>query len=292
MLRREARRRREYLYRKSLGDNELYQKKVKVREAVAAGKNVPTELEEDAQQLLESSKYLDDATDRAYSHEDDEYARANEIEPKVVITTSRDPSSRLSQFAKEVKLLFPNSQRLNRGNLVIRDLVTACKSNQVTDIILLNEYRGQPDGLIVSHLPLGPTAYFSLSNVVMRHDIVDTELGTVSEANPHLLFFNFDTRLGWRVKNILKYLFPSPKPDSRRIITFSNSEDVISFRHHLYTTKGRRPEDIELIEMGPRFDMKLYQIRLGTLDQTHADNEWVLRPYMNTAYKRRALSEM
>jgi len=33
--------------------------------------------------LLESSKYLDDATDRAYSHEDDEYARANEIEPKV-----------------------------------------------------------------------------------------------------------------------------------------------------------------------------------------------------------------
>lgn len=162
-----------------------------------------------------------------------------------------------------MKLLFPNSQRLNRGNLVVRDLVTACKNNQVTDIILLNENKGnksianwskvftldlgQPDGLVVSHLPLGPTAYFceykviiymfmsilllvALSNVIMRHDILDTELGTVSEANPHLIFDNFETKLGWRVKNILKYLFPTPKPDSKRILTFSNRADVISFR--------------------------------------------------------------
>ncbi|EME28447.1 uncharacterized protein Gasu_41360 [Galdieria sulphuraria] len=289
MLRREARRRREYLYRKSLKEEEIYEKKIKVRDAIAAGKNVPTELQEEAQELFESANYLDSATDRAYSHVDDEYARANEIDPKVVITTSRDPSSRLSQFAKEVKLLFPNSQRLNRGNLVIRDLMTACKNNQVTDVILLSEYRGQPDGLVVCHLPLGPTAFFSLSNVVMRHDIVDTDLGTVSEANPHLVFDNFESKLGWRVKNILKYLFPSPKPDSKRIITFSNHADIISFRHHLYQKSGTRPEDIELIEMGPRFDMKLYQIRLGTIEQSHADNEWVLRPYMNTAHKRRAL---
>lgn len=289
MLRRDARRRREYLYRRSLKEKELHDKKIKVRDAVAAGKNVPTELQEEAQELLDSASYLDAATERAYSPDDDEYARANETDPKVVITTSRDPSSRLSQFAKEVKLLFPNSQRLNRGNLVVRDLVTACKNNQVTDIILLNENKGQPDGLVVSHLPLGPTAYFSLSNVIMRHDILDTELGTVSEANPHLIFDNFETKLGWRVKNILKYLFPTPKPDSKRILTFSNRADVISFRHHLYRKTGSKPEDIELVEMGPRFDMKLYQIRLGTVDQVHADNEWVLRPYMNTAYKRRAL---
>lgn len=57
----------------------------------------------------------------------------------------------------------------------------------------------------------------------------------------------------------------------------------------MYRKTGSKPEDIELVEMGPRFDMKLYQIRLGTVDQVHADNEWVLRPYMNTAYKRRAL---
>ena len=52
------------------------------------------------------------------THIDDEYAHAAEREPKVLITTSRDPSSRLVQFAKELKLVFPNSQRINRGGQV------------------------------------------------------------------------------------------------------------------------------------------------------------------------------
>lgn len=34
------------------------------------------------------------------SHIDDEYAKVGLYEPKIVITTSRDPSSRLLQFAK------------------------------------------------------------------------------------------------------------------------------------------------------------------------------------------------
>ncbi len=52
------------------------------------------------------------------THIDDEYAHAGERDPKILITTSRDPSSRLVQFAKEVKLLLPNSQRVNRGGMV------------------------------------------------------------------------------------------------------------------------------------------------------------------------------
>jgi U3 small nucleolar ribonucleoprotein protein IMP4 len=90
------------------------------------------------------------------------------------------------------------------------------------------------------------------------------------------------------VKSILKYLFPVPKEDSKRVITFANQEDYISFRHHMY--KKTRPKDIELTEVGPRFEMKLYEIRLGTMEQTDADVEWRLKPYMNTARKRMALS--
>jgi len=54
------------------------------------------------------------------------------------------------------------------------------------------------DGMIISHLPYGPTAYFNLSNCVMRHDI--PEVGTMSEAYPHLIFHNFKSRLGERVR--------------------------------------------------------------------------------------------
>ena len=53
------------------------------------------------------------------------------------------------------------------------------------------------DGLIVCHLPYGPTAYFTLSSTVMRHDIPD--VGTMSEAYPHLIFNQFSSKLGKRV---------------------------------------------------------------------------------------------
>ena len=56
------------------------------------------------------------------------------------------------------------------------------------------------DGMIVSHLPYGPTAYFNISNTVMRHDIPN--VGTMSEAYPHLIFHNFTTPLGKRVSLI------------------------------------------------------------------------------------------
>lgn len=42
----------------------------------------------------------DSLTKNVTSHVDDEYAFAGVKDPKVVITTARDPSSRLAQFAK------------------------------------------------------------------------------------------------------------------------------------------------------------------------------------------------
>lgn len=36
-------------------------------------------------------------------------------------------------------------------------------------------------------------------------------------------------------------------------------------------------------QCGPRFELKLYQIKLGTMDQAHAENEWVLRAYTRNA---------
>ena len=43
-----------------------------------------------------------------------------------------------------MKLIFPNSQRMNRGNYVIKDIVEACRNNDGTDLIILHEHRGQP----------------------------------------------------------------------------------------------------------------------------------------------------
>lgn len=48
----------------------------------------------------------------------------------------------------------------------------------------------------------------------MRHDISD--ISTMSEQYLDLIFHNFKAKLGVRVMNILKYLFPALKEDSKR----------------------------------------------------------------------------
>eukprot|EP00300_Choanocystis_sp_HF-7_P028391 c33971_g1_i1.p1 GENE.c33971_g1_i1~~c33971_g1_i1.p1 ORF type:complete len:314 (-),score=83.11 c33971_g1_i1:18-890(-) len=290
MLRRNMRLRREYLFKKDREALEVAKqdKKERLKRALDAGGMVPTELRKEAG-ALQHDMELDDARTAVTveSHMDDEYATAGVYDPKVVITSSRDPSSLLKQFLKELRLLFPGSQTINRGSYRTKDLIDACLANQVTDLIIAEEHRGIPDGLIVCHLPHGPTAYFNLSNVVTRHEIAVRE--TVSEAYPHLIFHNFSSPLGERVTKILKHLFPVPKEDSQRVMSFVNDSDYISFRHHVYRAEGHRPEDIVLKEVGPRFEMRIFKIVLGNIDQPEADAEWELRPYMNTAKKRRLL---
>jgi U3 small nucleolar ribonucleoprotein protein IMP4 len=120
--------------------------------------------------------------------------------------------------------------------------------------------------------------------------------------------------------DVLRFLFPVPKEDSKRVMTFANEGDFISFRHHVFAKTSHK--SVELAEVGPRFDMKrapppflpspsdrsllaltlvlhhrlsplasriAYEIRQGTIEQTEADLEWVLRTYQRTARKKRIL---
>lgn len=57
---------------------------------------------------------------------DDEYRNAGIFDPKIAITTSRDPSSRLKQFAQELRVIIPNAVRLNRGAHTIINVRTLC----------------------------------------------------------------------------------------------------------------------------------------------------------------------
>jgi U3 small nucleolar ribonucleoprotein protein IMP4 len=92
-------------------------------------------------------------------------------------------------------IVVPNAERINRGWYVLDDLVSLCRNKNLTDMIILHEHRGQPDSLIIFHLPVGPTVYFGLQNVVLRYDI-EEKLSNMPEIYPHLVFNNFTTNLG------------------------------------------------------------------------------------------------
>ena len=144
-----------------------------LRKANDNDQKMPNELRKEAGKVQKDLELADDKTMHARSHIDDEYEDSNFRDPKIFITTSRNPSQRLVSFQKELKLIIPNSTRVNRGGYVLKDLVKIGQTNNFSDIVIVHETRGEPDGLIVCHLPFGPTAYFGLCNVVLRHDLKD-----------------------------------------------------------------------------------------------------------------------
>lgn len=80
----------------------------------------------------------------------------------------------------------------------------------------------------------------------MRHDIGSKrEVGTVSEVHPHLIIDNMTTKLGQRIGSIIKYLFPVPPQDSKRVVTLANRNDHISVRNHIY----QQPKGVKSIEL-------------------------------------------
>mmetsp|Transcript_620 Transcript_620/g.690 ORF Transcript_620/g.690 Transcript_620/m.690 type:complete len:285 (-) Transcript_620:1672-2526(-) len=283
MIRKQARERREYLYRKSLElqESSLTEKRQQLKAALASGKPLSKELAEDKE--LQKDFIYDESEQTEI---DDEYLALSGIsEPKVLITTSRNPSVKLLQFSKEIKLMFPNSIKLNRGNYVITDLVATCQRVQISDLIILHEHRGIPTSLTISHFPHGPSIIFTLHNVKLRHDL--PEIGNSSESYPHLIFENFTSELGKRVVKIMKHLFPpGVKKDSSRVITFINNDDFISVRHHMYV---RTKDSVELSEVGPRFEMRLYELRLGLLDNKDSEVEWQLRRFIRTGNRKNYL---
>jgi U3 small nucleolar ribonucleoprotein protein IMP4 len=228
MIRKQARERRDYLYRRALTlrDAELASKRASLKASLASGKPLNREVAAD-ENLRQDYKYDESRADRTAEEElglDDEYAQlSGVVDPRILVTTSRDPSSRLGTFAKEIRLLLPTAIRLNRGNLILGNLISSAQSSGLSDIVLVHEHRGTPTALTVSHLPHGPTASFSLHNVVLRADIPNSARGTVSESYPHLIFEGFSTKLGQRVVQILKHLFPPREGTAKvgnRVVTY------------------------------------------------------------------------
>ncbi|KAF1923976.1 Brix-domain-containing protein [Didymella exigua CBS 183.55] len=292
MIRRQARERRDYLYRRALTlrDAELASKRAALKASLASGKPLSKEIADD-EALRADFKYDESRADRTVEEElgiDDEYAQlSGVVDPRILVTTSRDPSSRLGTFAKEMRLLLPTSVRLNRGNLILSNLVDSAKGSGLSDIVLLHEHRGTPTALTVSHFPHGPTASFSLHNVVLRADIPNSARGTVSESYPHLIFEGFESKLGKRVVQVLKHLFPPREATAKignRVVTFKNIEDTIEVRHHVFVKTGY--QSVELAEVGPRMSMRLFEIRAGTLDNKAGDVEWHLNQYTRTGRKK------
>ncbi|KAF2972417.1 hypothetical protein GQX73_g1059 [Xylaria multiplex] len=117
MIRKNARARRDFLYRKAilLQNAEVSERRSKLRAALASGRPLDPNIAND-KALRKDFQYDESAQDRSAQEElelDDEYQHLSGlVDPRVLITTSRDPSTRLQAFSKEIRLLLPTGIRV------------------------------------------------------------------------------------------------------------------------------------------------------------------------------------
>lgn len=72
---------------------------------------------------------------------------------------------------RELSRIIPNSELFWRKNSSVKKMIRNSIAKGFTDIIVINEDNRIPNGMLVSHLPEGPTAHFRLSNVKITKEI-------------------------------------------------------------------------------------------------------------------------
>ncbi|XP_060519662.1 probable ribosome production factor 1 [Cylas formicarius] len=195
-------------------------------------------------------------------------------EPKILISYADNPMRKTRIFGRELTRIIPNSTALYRNRSGVKKMVRSAIKNEYTDILIINENRKEPDGLLVIHLPNGPTAHFKLTNVRITTELRKNHKD-ITAHRPEVILNNFTTRLGWTVARMLGALFHYDSEFvGQRAVTFHNQRDFIFFRHYRYgfDAEGKRAR---LKELGPRFTLKLKSLQKGTFDSKFGQYEWI-----------------
>lgn len=210
----------------------------------------------------------------------------NQRNPKILITSSDNPHTRTIQLCRELKTIIPKSEFRFRNRSAIKKIIRCCIEREYTDLIVVNENRREPNGLLLVHLPNGPTAKFRLSSVRLTTDLPRARKAP-SYNRPELILNNFQTRLGHTIGRMFACLFPRlPKFKCQTACTFHNQRDYIFFRYHHYDVDEKDGE-VRLQECGPQMTMKLMSLQSGTFDPQYGEFEWMLKRHeMQTSRKR------
>ncbi|XP_076583194.1 ribosome production factor 1 [Chaetodon auriga] len=267
---------------------QLKRKKKKEREALgdkAPPKEVPKTIEN--QRVYDETTVDPEDEEVAFDEGTDEFsAYFNGLtNPKVLITTSDRPRGRTVRFCEQLATVIPNAHVYYRRGLALKRVVPQCIARNFTYLIVINEDRKVPNGMVLCHLPDGPTAHFKVSSVKLRKEMKRRGKDP-TEHSPEVILNNFTTRLGHSIGRLFAALFPQdPQFVGRQVATFHNQRDFIFFRFHRYIFKNEKKVGIQ--ELGPRFTLKLRSLQKGTFDSKFGEYEWVLKRHEMDSCRRK-----
>lgn len=265
----------------------IQEAKDKKKLAAKLGKDAPPKKQPHTiESLREKDETMVEEEDEELEHEEanDAYASyfTKSYVPKILVTCSDNPHTKTIAFIRELCRIIPDAEPKWRTRSSIKKMVKKAAEQGYTDILVVNEDRRIPNGLLVIHLPEGPTALFRISNPKLCKDI-HREYQEITAHRPEVILNNFRTRLGRVIARMLGALFHyDPEFKGRRVCTFHNQRDYIFFRHHRYEFKNT--EKVKLRELGPRFTLRLQWLQEGAFD---GDYEWALKRHEMETSRRR-----
>lgn len=215
--------------------------------------------------------------------------------PKILVTTSIN--STLHHEADILIGLLPNSKYVRRSShryghkFSVREIAAFAAKREYTTLVVLEEDMKRPSGMVVVHLPVGPTFHFTITNWYEGKAI--SGHGRPTSHIPELILNNFTTPLGLLTAHLFRSVFPSnPELQGRQVVTLHNQRDFIFLRKHRYVFRDKRESERSVVgadgkvmqgaegiraglqELGPRLTLKLRRIDKGIQRASGQEWEW------------------
>jgi ribosome production factor 1 len=137
----------------------------RIKEVEALGEKAPPK---QMPRTIESMRIKDETMVQPNDEEvigdekDDEFAAfyTNEKRPKIMITTRPKPSRKLFPFIGDLMQMIPKAYYYPRENFQVTEMATQAAEKGFTHLVVLSEKNKECNGLLLIHLPIGPTAFF------------------------------------------------------------------------------------------------------------------------------------
>jgi ribosome production factor 1 len=221
--------RRREMFEKQESEKRSALKKKKKRK----NKNADADVPKRATRTIDNSCGFTETLAEQDSQQDDPFTCYfdREKDPKLLMTTVDHPRTKTIRFCQEFARTIPNTEFRFRKNCSIKGTMRAAHERGYTHLLVVNQDARKPNGMLMIHLPDGPTANFKLSSVKYHKDI--RRHGALSSERPEIIVNNFHTRLGQTIGRFFVSLCHfDPQFKGRRVVTFHNQRDYIFFRHH------------------------------------------------------------
>ena len=186
---------------------------------------------------------------------------------RTLLTCSRGILATESQLMKNLSVLLPHSKKDSKleKDEIKEQLLELCETRDCKNVLFF-ETRGKQLYLWLCRYPDGPSIYYQVNNVVAAED--HKLLGNCLKASRAFLSFddNFNKSAHLSLqKAMLVDAFNLPKNhpkaqpffDKTFSFNYNAIDDTVYFRNYQINKNGSKVTDVELIEVGPRFDLQI-----------------------------------